>query len=91
MLDEVMFQIENVLDYRVVVKDEGKIILSLSIKLVNKEIPLDFRDIENLIKKDEYLDSVIENNNIFIEFAGMIDNIEVSNGMQKRKIVYEKD
>jgi len=87
MLDEIMFQIDNVLDYRAVIKEGEKIILCLSVKPVNKEIPVKFIDIENLIKKDKYLSSLIENNNIFLEFTGIIDDVEISNGMKKRKLV----
>ena len=49
-----------------------------------------FIDIENLIKKDKYLDPVIKNNNIFLEFTGIIDNVEVSNGMKKRKLLCKR-
>ena len=87
MLDEIMFQIDNVLDYRAVIKEGEKIILCLSVKPVNKEIPVKFIDIANLIKKDKYLSSLIENNNIFLEFTGIIDDVEISNGMKKRKLV----
>jgi len=90
MLDEIMFRIDNVLDYRAVIKEGEKIILSLSVKPVNKEIPVKFIDIENLIKKDKYLDPVIKNNNIFLEFTGIIDNVEVSNGMKKRKLLCKR-
>jgi phenylacetate-coenzyme A ligase PaaK-like adenylate-forming protein len=86
MLDEVMFKIENVLDYKVTIEDGQRIILNLSIKPIDKSIPLNFIEIENLIKEDKQLGKLIENNNIILEFGIIIDDIEVSNGMKKRKI-----
>ncbi|BCZ46479.1 hypothetical protein psyc5s11_25460 [Clostridium gelidum] len=90
MLDEIMFQIDNVLDYRAIIKEDEKKIIKLSIQPINKEIPVRFSDIENLIIKDKYLATLIRNNNIFIEITGIIDNVDVSNGMQKRKLEYRR-
>ena len=46
--------------------------------------------IENKIRQDKNLGLLIENNNISIEFSGIINDIEISNGMVKRKLLYEK-
>lgn len=91
MLDEVMFSIDNVLDYKAVIEEGERIILKLSIKPVNKEILVKFSDIENTIKKDKYLNLLIEDKNIFIEFDGIIDEVDVSNGMQKRKFIWKRE
>lgn len=90
MIDEIMFGIENVLDYRVVISMEEKVVLSLSIKPVNPQVPIKFSAIENKIKQDNNLGLIIKNNNIFIEFSGIINDIEISNGMVKRKLLYKK-
>jgi len=87
MIDEVMFGIENVLDYRASISNKEKMVISLSIKPVNSKIPIEFSDIENCIRKDKHLGILIENNNIFIEFGGIINDIEISNGMIKRKLL----
>ncbi len=86
MLDEIMFKIDNVLDYKVTIKDGKRIILNLSIKPVDKQMPLNFIEIENLINEDKQLTKLIENNNVLLEFGIIVDDIEVSNGMKKRKI-----
>lgn len=91
MLDEVMFNINNLLDYKAVIEEGERIALKLSIKPVNKEVPVKFSDIENTIKNDKDLSSLIENNNIFIEFDGIIDEVDVSNGMQKRKFIWKRE
>lgn len=89
MLDEVMFQIDNVLDYKATIEDGKRIILKLSIKQVDKKIPLNFIEIENLINKDKQLTEFIEKNNILLEFGIIIGDIEVSNGMKKRKFEFK--
>ncbi|HEY8803523.1 MAG TPA: AMP-binding protein [Clostridium sp.] len=88
MIDEIMFGIENVLDYTASISIKEKAVLSLCIKLVNPQVSIRFRDIENCIRRDKYLGILIENNNILIEFSTIIDDIEISNGMIKRKISY---
>lgn len=90
MLDEIMFKLDNVLDYKVVIKDRKRIILNLSIKPIDKSIPLNFIKIENQIKKDRQLGNVIDNNNIVLQFGIVNDDIEVSNGMKKRKFEFMK-
>ena len=89
MLDEVMFKIENVLDYKVAIEDGQRTILKLSIKPIDKSIPLNFIEIENLIKEDKQLGKLIENNNILLELGIIVDDIEVSNGMKKRKFDFK--
>ena len=86
MIDEVMFGIENVLDYRATISIKEKIVLSLSIKLVDPKISMKFSDIENCIRRDKCLGLLVENNNIIIEFGGIIDDFEISNGMIKRNL-----
>ncbi|WP_160689785.1 DVU_1553 family AMP-dependent CoA ligase [Clostridium sp. C2-6-12] len=90
MLDELMFKIENVLDYKVTIEDGQRIMLNLSIKPIDKSIPLNFIEIENLIKEDKQLSELIENNNILLELGIIVDDIEVSNGMKKRKFDFKK-
>ena len=90
MIDEIMFKIANVLDYKVTIEDRKRIILNLSIKLVDKKIPLNFSEIENLINEDKQLAKLIENNNILLEFGIIVDDIEVSNGMKKRKFEFKE-
>lgn len=90
MLDEIMFKLDNVLDYKVAIKERKRIILNLSIKPIDKNIPLNFIEIENVIKKDRQLGNVIDNNNILLEFGIINDDIEVSNGMKKRKFEFMK-
>jgi len=87
MLDEIMFQIDNVLDYKVFIKEGENIILSLCIKPIDKKDPVNFSHIEDLIKKNKNLASLIKKNSISLEFTGIIDTVEVSNGMQKRKFL----
>jgi len=89
MLDEIMFKIDNVLDYKAAIEKGKRIILNLRIKPVNKQIPVNFIEIENLIKEDKQLGKLIKNNNIMIEFSIITDDIEVSNGMKKRKLELE--
>lgn len=89
MLDEIMFQIDNVLDYKAIIKEGKRIILNLNIKPVDKKIPLNFIEIENLINEDKQLDKIIGNNNILLEFGIIVDDIEVSNGMKKRKFEFK--
>ncbi|MCB2295290.1 AMP-binding protein [Clostridium algoriphilum] len=86
MIDEVMFKIDNVLDYRASISNGEKVVISLSVKLVNPQIPVTLSDIENCIKQDKHLGLLIESNNISIEFSGILNNIEISNGMMKRKL-----
>lgn len=90
MLDEIMFQIDNVLDYKAIIKEGKRIILNLSIKPVDKNNPLNFIEIENLINEDKQLSKLIGNNDIILEFGTIIDDIEVSNGMKKRKFEFNK-
>ena len=89
MLDEIMFQIDNVLDYKVAIEKCEGIVLNISIKSVNKEIPIKFTDIEELFKRDKYLSTLIKDKNILIKFSSIIDDLEVSNGIQKRKFLWE--
>ena len=89
MLDEIMFKIDNVLDYKAEIEEGRIIILNLSIKLVDKQISVNFVEIENLINEDKQLVALIENNNILLEFGIIIDDIEVSNGMKKRKFEFK--
>lgn len=90
MIDEVMFGIDNVLDYRASISDGENLVISVSVKPVNPQIPIKFNDIKNCIKQDKYLGLLIENNNIYIEFSEIINDIEISNGMIKRKFIYGK-
>lgn len=85
MLDEIMFKIDNVLDYKAAIEEGKRIILNLTIKPVDKQMPLNFIEIEKLINEDKQLAKLIENNNILLEFGIIVDDIEVSNGMKKRK------
>ncbi|HEY8804042.1 MAG TPA: AMP-binding protein [Clostridium sp.] len=87
MIDEIMFGIENVLDYRASISIKEKVVLSLSIMPVDLQVPIKFCDIENCMRQDKYLGILRENNNIFIEFSGIIDNIEISNGVMKRNFM----
>ena len=89
MIDEIMFGIENVLDYRATISKKPKVVISLGIKPVNPEVPIKFNDIEKSFKQDKYLGLLLENNNIHIEYSGVIDDIGVSNGMVKRKFFYK--
>lgn len=89
MLDEIMFKLDNVLDYKVAIEERKRIILNLSIKPIDKSIPLNFVEIENLIKENKQLGELIENNNILLEFGIIVDDIEVSNGMKKRKLDFK--
>ena len=90
MIDEIMFGIKNVLDYRAIISITEKIVLSISIKPVDTQVPIKFSEIENHIMQDKYLGLLIANNNIYIEFNGIIDDIKISNGMIKRKLFIEK-
>ncbi|NNU74676.1 DVU_1553 family AMP-dependent CoA ligase [Clostridium estertheticum] len=86
MIDEVMFGIDNVLDYSASINEGENKVLSISVKPVNPKIPIKFNEIKNCIRQDKYLGLLIENNNISIEFGGLLNNIEISNGMIKRKL-----
>ena len=88
MLDEIMFNIDNVLDYKATIEYGKRIILKLNIKPVDKQVPLNFIEIEKLINENKQLAKLIENNDISLEFGIIIGDIEVSNGMKKRKFEF---
>lgn len=90
MIDEIMFGVENVLDYKASISVKEKVVLSLCIKPVNSQVSIKFCDIENGIRRDKYLGILMKNNNIFIEFSSIIDDIEISNGMIKRKFLHDE-
>lgn len=89
MLDEIMFKIDNVLDYKATIEDGKRIIFNLSIKPIDESVPLNFIEIEKLINEDKQLGKLIENNNILLQFGIIVDDIEVSNGMKKRKFEFK--
>lgn len=91
MLDEIMFNIENVLDYRVIIKEGEKINMCLEIKPVGPEPLFDFNEVRRCIGKDRHIASLIKDNNITLEVCGIREDIEVSSGMLKRKLQYIKD
>lgn len=86
MFDEIMFQIDNVLDYKVTITQKEKKIIDLFIKPIRTEIPINFVHIENALKHDKYLGKLIKNNNILLKFNYDFNKIEISNGMMKRKM-----
>ncbi|AGF54483.1 phenylacetate-coenzyme A ligase PaaK-like adenylate-forming protein [Clostridium saccharoperbutylacetonicum] len=87
MLDEIMFKIDNLLDYKVVIEKDKFITLNLSIMPVNKDIPINYKNIEEIFENDKYLGPLIKTENISIKFTETIDNIDISNGMKKRKLL----
>ncbi|WP_238918405.1 DVU_1553 family AMP-dependent CoA ligase [Clostridium sp. YIM B02555] len=87
MLDEIMFKIDNLLDYKVVIEKDKFITLNLSIMPVNNEIPINYKNIEEIFENDKYLGPLIKTENISIKFTETIDNIDISNGMKKRKLL----
>jgi phenylacetate-coenzyme A ligase PaaK-like adenylate-forming protein len=87
MLDEIMFKIDNLLDYKVVIEKDKFITLNLSIMPVNKDIPINYKNIEEIFENDKYLGPLIKTKNISIKFTETIDNIDISNGMKKRKLL----
>ena len=86
MIDEVMFGINNVLDYRASISEGKNVVISISVKPVNPQIPIKFNEIKNCIKQDKCLGLLIENNNISIKVGGLFSKVEISNGMIKRKL-----
>jgi len=76
--------------YRTVISTEEKVVLSLSIKPVNPEVPIRFSEIENRINQDKYLELLIENNNIIMKYKGILNEIKISSGMVKRSLSFEK-
>lgn len=89
MFDEIMFKLDNVLDYKVTIEQGRKTILKISIKPIDKKFPLNSIEIEKLIKENKQLGKLIENNNTILEFGIIVDDIEVSNGMKKRKFEFK--
>jgi len=91
MLDEIIFKLDNVLDYRATIHEKGdKTIIRLEIKPVLPDIPMNFGEIKTLISQDKRINLFLENNTIDIEVTGFRGPIEISNGMQKRKLYWEK-
>lgn len=88
ILDEIMFSINQVLDYRAEIKAGENTLLRLSIKTDKENTTINPTEIKSIIKMDKYLSSVLEKNNIIVEVVDHIDKFEVSNGMIKRKLNY---
>lgn len=89
MLDEIILGIENVLDYKAVVTKGHRTILSIWVKTVRNDRKTDLSDILDAANKDEYFRKLLEDNKIIIEFFGTIENMDISSGMAKRKIIFE--
>ena len=85
MLDEVMFQIDNLLDYKVEIEKDEVVKINLIIKLVNREITIKLADIKNIFMEDKCFGALIKDGKIIINLIGTYEEVEVSNGMQKRK------
>ena len=90
MIDEIMFGIKNVLDYRAVISIEEKIVISLSIKPVDTQVPIKFSDIEKDIRQDKYLGLLIANQTlhgkqVFLYFRNSFILIG-----QNRKVLVER-
>lgn len=90
MLDEVMLKIDNLLDYRVTIKDSEEITIHIEIKPVTPDISFDFNEMREFILEDKLIASLIEKNNIFLEITYCIEDIEVSNGMMKRRLQFKR-
>lgn len=86
MLDEVMFQIDNLLDYKVEIEKDEVVKINLSIKLVNKEITVKLADMKSMFMEDEFFGELIKDGKILINLTGTYEEGEVSNGMKKRKL-----
>jgi phenylacetate-CoA ligase len=86
MIDEVMFGIEDVLDFRASVNSNENIVLNLSIKPVNIKKSINFTRIENTIRQDENLGKLVEENDIEIKFTSFNYEAEISRGSIKRKL-----
>ena len=86
MIDEVMFGIEDVLDFRVTISKKENVALKLSIKPVNFKKPINYEKIENTIRQDKILGELIKNNNLDIEIVNLSEEVEASTGIIKRKI-----
>ena len=86
VIDEVLFGIEDVLDFRVTIEKKENITLKLSIKPINLKKHINYEKIENTMRQDKKLGELIKNNNIDIEFDNLSEEVEASTGMIKRKI-----
>lgn len=90
ILDEVILGIHNVLDYKAAIVKEDKTILRVWLKLVDEKIKLGLPDILYAAYQNDYLRQLLEANDLAIEFAGTFETTEISNGMLKRKLLYDK-
>jgi phenylacetate-coenzyme A ligase PaaK-like adenylate-forming protein len=87
MLDEILFQLDNVLDYRASFETKGdSILLHIAVKPVNQKTGINPNEIETMIRKNPMFASLLANHNIILTFDGYINDIEVSNGMVKRRL-----
>ena len=86
MLDEVIFSMENVMDYKGEFIKQGSI-LKLWIKPINSHKKISNAHILDALKRDVYFNKLLDSNLLHIEFMGLIEALEVSSGMIKRKIL----
>lgn len=90
MLDEIILSIENVIDYKVVLSKGKKKILKIWLKLLKDNIQTDLSDILYAVNKNDYFSNLLKDSLIDIEFSGLLENVDISSGMTKRKIIFEE-
>ena len=84
-LDEAMFNIENLLDYKARFKNDN--IIQIWTKSIDSEIPINQQVIEEVLKKSN-LGSLIIDGKLIIEYIGEMKDTEISTGMLKRKLLF---
>lgn len=89
MLDEIMLKIHNILDYKAALIKDSITILKIWIKPVCNDIKTDLSDIMDAANKDDYFKELLKSKKLIIEFRGTIDNLNISSGIIKRKLIVD--
>ena len=84
-LDEAMFTIDNLLDYKARFK-KGNII-QIWVKSMDPKAPVNQYEIEEALK-ESLIGNLIREEKLIIEYCGEMEDIEISTGMFKRKLLF---
>jgi phenylacetate-CoA ligase len=83
-LDEIMFTIENLIDYKAYIV-EG-IILQIYTKSLNSRNTINFSEIKKALYSSK-ISQLFKKGRLLLEYCGEIQEIEISNGMDKRRFI----
>ncbi len=83
-LDEAMFRIDGLIDYKASIIEKDT--LQIHAKSLNQNKPVSKSDIENALYSSE-IGYLIEQEKLSFRYCGELENLEVSSGMLKRKLV----